>query len=336
MREKHHRGRLWIPTLMLTMTALIAAPIFTSSEAAFTSTSKASITAKSDTLKAPTSITLNSLTGGQTRLSWVQSASNYTTGYKILRSKNTYGPWVEIGSVQGRSVTTFTDTSSGATQWLYRVEAVWDKWVSTSPGFEAPPAVGKSFFDSFNSPGSLNGKATEDGKSVWQVWNGDVSALGGGAAGTPGSGPSPGNGDVAVVRTPSNDGWVYVTDFDGYERVILRGKDPDNYIYAGGADVRNATGSLLSEYFEIVEVRNGVKNVLSSSKPGTNKDFRIEIRGNTISAFIDAVKNDPTSGTLHLRSTSTFLQNDPLATYFGIGFNRGGFAINEFTFEAYD
>lgn len=322
--------------LLLSMTSVLAVPFVVSSESAFTSKSTATISTKSDTLNPPSSLTLKSLAGGQTQLTWVASPNTMTTGYKILRSDSIYGPWQEIGNVQGRTTSTFTDISSGTTQWIYRVEAVWNRWQSTSPGFEAPPAVGKSFFDGFNSPGSLNGKATEDGKSVWQVWNGDVSALGGGAAGTPGSGPSPGNGDVAVVRTPSNDGWVYVTDFDGYERVILRGKDPDNYIYAGGADVRNAAGNLLSEYFEIVEVRNGVKNVLASSKPGLDKDFRVEIKGNTISAYIDAVKDNPTSGTLHLKATSTFQQTDPLATYFGIGFNRGGFAINDFTFEAYD
>lgn len=323
--------------LILSMTSFLALSIVVPSEAAFTSNSRATITAKSDTIKAPGSLTLKSLAGGQTQLTWTASTSTITTGYKILRSTNMYGPWTEIGSVQGRTTTTFTDTSSGTTQWIYRVEAVWNKWVSTSTGFEAPPAVGKSFFDSFNSLGSLDGKVTGDGSSVWQVWSGQVPINGGGAAGTPGSGPSPNNGDVAVVRTPSNDGWVFASDFDGYERVILRGKDPSNYIYAGGAEIPNATNTgLLPEYFEIVEVRNGVKHVLGSTKPGTNKDFRVEIRGNTIKAYIDAVNGDPTSGTLHLSATSTFQQTDPLATYFGIGFNRGGFAINDFTFEAYD
>lgn len=338
MREKRHVGKEWIIklTLMLTMAVVIIAPVLTSSEAAFTSTSKATVTAKSDTLQAPASITLNSLAGGQTQLTWTPSTSSYTTGYKILRSNNTYGPWTELGTVSGRTTTSYTDTKSGTTQWIYRVESIWGKWVSTSAGFEAPPVVGRSFYDGFDGPaGTLDGRTTQDGLSVWQVWSGDISVIGGGATGTPGSAPAPNNGDVAVVRTPANDGWVFASDFDGYERVILRGKDPQNYVYAGGADVKNSAGNLLAEYFEIAEIRNGVKTILGSTKPGLDRDFRVEIRGNTIKAYIDAVKGDPTSGTLHLSATSTFQQTDPAATYFGIGFNRGGFGINDFTFQAY-
>lgn len=330
-------SKLMQPALLLSMSSFLVFSFVVSSEAAFTSKSTAVITTQSDTLQPPDSLQLESLVGGQTKLTWAPSPSSFTTGYKVLRSKSMYGPWEELETVQGRSVTSYIDTTSGNTQWTYRVEAVWDKWVSVSPGFEAPPAVGRSFFDDFSSDGNLNGKLTEDGKSTWQVWSGDMSASGGGASGTPGTGPSPGNGDVAVVRTPVNDGWVYATDFDGYERVILRGKDPNNYIYAGGAEVWNTAKSRLDPgYFEIVEVRNGVKYVLASTYPGTNKDFRVEVKGDTIRAYIDADKGDSTSGTLHLTAISTFQQTDSLATYFGIGFNRGGYAINDFTFQAFD
>lgn len=141
---------------VLALASVITMPMVTGSEAAFTSSSEATITTKSDSIVAPTSLKLTSLVGGQTQLTWTASNSSYATGYKILRSTNAYGPWTEIGTVTGRTTTSYIDTKSGNTQWIYRVEATWGNWVSTSPGFEAPPAVGRSFYDNLLVQGSLD------------------------------------------------------------------------------------------------------------------------------------------------------------------------------------
>lgn len=345
------------PTRRIIATLTIAACVVVSvlfansipeTESKFSSESTARVTVQADNLSAPSKIKIANVRVGETDISWTASSSSYATGYNIYRASVVAGPWTKIGSTDNRTKVTFVDKTSGAKSYFYKIETTYNNWFSSAISFVAPPAVGRSFFDDFNGTfGDLNGKVTEDGSSTWQVWSGEMSTTQAnpnvvGAAyevaayGTPGYGPSPNNGDVAVVRTPVNDGWVYATDFDGYERVILRGKDPNNYIYAGGAEVKSATGTLVAGHFEIAEVRNGVKTILSSSNPGDNKDYRVEIKGDTIKAFIGAVKGDPSSGTLHLTATTTFQQTDPAATYFGIGFNRGGFGINDFTFQAFD
>lgn len=277
------------------------------------------------------SLKVESLRVGETDLSWIASTTVYTTGYKILRSDNMYGPWDEIGSVKGRNANKFVDTSSGATPWFYRVESVYETWMSVSPGFEAPEPVGRVFFDSFSQLGDLNGKATEDGKSVWQVWNGNVkvenkngwpvAAFGSNYE----SGPA-----IAVVRTPAQNALIFIEDLDGSEGVILRGKNPENYIYVGGAK----TGTAADGSFEIVEVRNGVRNILKSGNTGAiNRDMRIEINDSVINVFIDAIEGSPASGTLFMTQTTSFLVDDPTATYFGIGLNSTN-GIMGFYFEA--
>lgn len=314
---RHAKARVGASIIALTLSTLIAASYQT--ESAFTDSPRATITAKSDSLTAPTSLRLSSLPGGQTELKWTASTTSYVVGYKILRSENMYGPWEEVGAVQGKSTTSFIDTQSGTTQWIYRVEALWNEWMSVSPGFEAPPAVGRDFFDSFSVLGDLNGRITEDGKSVWQVWNGTVivedkndwpvAAFGTGYE----DGPA-----TAVVRTPTQNARIFIEDLDGSEGVILRGKDPDNYIYAGGAK----GGSSADGSFEIVEVKDGVRKVLQSGNTGSiNRDMRIEIDESLISVYIDALEGESNSGTLFMTQTTSFLANDLTATYFGIGLN---------------
>lgn len=326
---------------LATVSVLLLSSSVAPSESVFTSSSTAKVSVTADKLAPPTSIKLANVRVGETDVSWTASASTYVTGYKIYRSSVIAGPWVLLGSTTGRTSVKYVDKTSGANSYFYKIEAIHNNWVTPGISFVAPPAVGRSFYDGFEGPaGNLDNRRTEDGKSNWLVWSGEMSTADSNprdlpgiphdfaAYGTPNANPSPGNGDVAVVRTPVNDAWVFATDFDGLERFILRGKDPSNYIYVGGA------GGVAT--FEIVEVKNGVKTVLAS-KPttGSDKNFRVEIRGSTISAYIDAVKSDATSGTLHLSATSTFQQTDSTATYFGIGFSRGGYGINDFTFQAF-
>lgn len=331
---KKNKRRLISPALVLIVASSIALPAFVSSEAAFTDNSAATITAKSDSLAAPTSLTLKSLVGGQTQLSWVQSPSAFTTGYKILRSESIYGPWTEIGAVQGRAVTTFTDTKSGTTQWKYRVEATWDNWVSTSPGFEAPPAVGRSFYDNLLVQGSLDKRATEDGSSTWQVWNGQVVVdnYPGWGWGAQGRGYNATVGPaIAVVRTPAHDAKIYIADLDGSEGVVLRGKDPKNYIYVGG---KLGGPSASDGTFEIAQTVNGVRTVLLDKPTGRNDvNARIEIKGDEIKVYFDAVNGVDGSGTLYASYKTSYLMNDPDATYFGIGFTKE-WLIRGFYFEA--
>lgn len=299
----------------------------TPTESALKDLSTVGVTSKATKILPPSNLSVASVVGGGNDLTWTPTTSSYATGYKILRSANTYGPWTTVGTVSGRTANSYTDTTAGITQWVYRTESVWQKWMSVSAGFEAPPVIGRDFFDSFSTAApSLDGRTTEDGSSVWQVWSGLLEPRGGNLmdnspAGTP---------SIAVVRTPTQDASMFMSDIDGAERFILRGKDPENYIYAGGVG-----GNVYAGTFDIVEVKDGVKSILKSGNTvDVDLNMRLEIQGTTIRVYINAVRNQPGSGTLWMTATSTFLNGDPDATYFGLGIARAGMGINDFTFNA--
>lgn len=314
---------------MSLVTLLTTSSVSEATQSNLTDTVSAQTRIAADTLKPPSTLKISSVRVGETDLSWTSSASSYVAGYRVLRSENMYGPWKTLANL-GKTTLKYTDTTGGATQWIYRVEAVYSNWLSASPGFEAPPPVGRDFFDSFTGPaGLLDKRRTEDGSSVWQVWSGTIAISGDGWTNGAEHG---GLGSVAVVRTPTQDATLFMNDVDGAERFILRGKDPQNYIYVGGAAPLSGTWLGL---FEIVEVKNGVKNVLMTGNTVLdNQDMRVEIKGSTIKVWLAANKTNQSAGTLFATVSSDFLLNDPTATYFGLGFSRTGFSIGDITFNA--
>ena len=310
--------------LALACPALLTSTV--ASSAVFTDTVAARGVYSADKLKPPTNLTI-STSVGKTVLTWKRSASTYVQGYEVLRSTSVYGPWQKVGTVTGAAATTFTDTTGGVSQWHYRVEATSRNWVSTGEAFQAPPPVGREFFDGFNGTSPLDGRPTEDGASTWLVWSGYVDThwtnIGTEYAAY---GSADGRG-VAVVRTPSNDGLLYAEDFDGHEAFIVRGKDPQNYIYAGGIGVNSG--------FHLIQVRDGVRTTLKSDlAAGLDQNMRLEAQGNTINVYKNATRGNDKSGTLLMSVTTTFLAGDPTATYFGIGFANERYGINDFTFKA--
>lgn len=330
-QKQSKQSRIGIATsvVLSSVIALTSISLIDSTESALSNSATTRLSVASDKLAPPTNFTVQNTKVGETDLIWKPSSTSYITGYRVLRSDNVYGPWTTLANLS-KTATTYTDSTGGSKQWIYRVEAIYKNWLSESPGFESPPPVGIDFFDSFNgTAGALNGKSTDDGKSVWQVWAGEMTMSGNGWI--EGS-TTDGNGSVAVVRTPAQDATMFMNDVDGAERFVLRGKDPMNYIYVGGAAPPSGTWMGL---FEIVEVRDGVKNVLMSGNTVTdNQDMRVEIKGSTITVWLQANKTNLQTGNLFTTVSSSFLLNDPTATYFGFGYSRSGFSIGDITFKA--
>lgn len=322
---------------VLTFSTFLFSSSVVPSQAVLSDSSKVTVASKSDKIAAPSGLKVTSIGGGTNSLSWTASASAYTTGYKILRSTSVYGPWTTIANVTGRGTVTYSDTTAGATQWVYRVEASWQNWMSVSVGYEAPPVVGLSFTDGLGFTGTqagvagdMDGRTTDDGSSTWQVWTGSVYInayynWGFGAQGS-GYGALPA---TAVVRTPTQNATVWGADFDSSEGFVIRGKDPKNFIHVGGK-----IGSTRDDgSFEIATVSNGVRTVLYSTTIGANQDVRVEVEGTTIRAYKGAVKEYGGAGTLIRTQTTSFLANDPTATYFGIALT-GDYLMRGFNFEA--
>lgn len=310
------------PSLIATLAAgsIALSLTVTISLSNFESTANAHVSVSSDTLESPTNLVIQNSRVGETDVSWSPSADTYATGYRIFRSENKYGPWTEIGLVQGQGSNKFVDNTSGSKSFNYRVESVYQNWVSTGDAYEAPPAAGLNFRDSFLTEGNIDGRPTEDGLSTWQVWNGSVKVeysydypgWGYGAKGS-GYGEAPA---IAVVRTPVKDAIVWMADIDGSEGAILRGKDPKNYIYVGGAMNSGKESALL----EVVAVRDGKREILASTSVGwMDRDMRYVIQGTKLQVYMNATKPTDT-GQLILETTVDYLANDPNATYFGMGF----------------
>lgn len=306
--------------IVLILSAVVVVPSLTSSQASFVSESSATVNAKSTSIEPPTNLTVKSVRAGETDIAWIASKSDFVTGYKVLRSESKYGPWAEIGTANGRTTTTYVDKNIGSKTWNYRVESFMNGWMSTGPAFEAPPAVGLSFYDTFSTPGNLDGRKTTDGKSSWQVWSGEIliDYRSGWTYAAHASGYET-KPAVGVVRTPTQNAVLFGRDFDGSEAFVLRGKDPLNYIYAGGA-----MGPVADDgSFEIVEYRDGVRNVLWTGYTGAiDRDMRLVINGTKIEVYIDAINGQPNSGKLFAAVNSSFLYGDPAATYFGVGFSN--------------
>lgn len=66
-------------------------------------------------------------------ISWTATPDPYATGYRVLRSTTSGSGYAQIGTVTGRTTTTFTDTTVGAlTTYYYVVRSVADVWVSAN------------------------------------------------------------------------------------------------------------------------------------------------------------------------------------------------------------
>lgn len=90
------------------------------------------------TLAAPTgAVAVNGTcvarTSWHVNVSWTATTSTVADGYEILRSTTTGGPYTPVGTVAGRTTTTFTDTSPAAnTTYFYVVQATRNLWRSAN------------------------------------------------------------------------------------------------------------------------------------------------------------------------------------------------------------
>jgi cellulose 1,4-beta-cellobiosidase len=93
-------------------------------------------TVSTGTLVAPTGLTavngacVNN-TSWHVNLSWTATTSTIADGYEIFRSTTTGGPYTSLGTVNGRTTTTFVDTTpTFLTTYFYVVQAKRNLWRS--------------------------------------------------------------------------------------------------------------------------------------------------------------------------------------------------------------
>jgi hypothetical protein len=78
----------------------------------------------------------------QVDVTWTATASTFADGYQVFRSATSGGPYTLIGTVAGRTTTTFTDTDvTFFTTYHYVIQATRNMWRSvnsTQASFTTP------------------------------------------------------------------------------------------------------------------------------------------------------------------------------------------------------
>ena len=75
------------------------------------------------------------LTSVRVQVSWTATSSTFADGYQIFRSTTAGGPYSSVGTVSGRTTTTYTDTTTTfSTTYRYVVQATKNVWRSTNSG----------------------------------------------------------------------------------------------------------------------------------------------------------------------------------------------------------
>ena len=114
----------------------------TGAEAGFSATDSAAMNVTTAALAAPTSLSGTGDCAGpltpEVDLSWTATTSTFATGYAIRR-RLVGGTYVTVGTVTGRTTTTYTDLGPLApnTQYEYVVRAVYASWTADSASASA-------------------------------------------------------------------------------------------------------------------------------------------------------------------------------------------------------
>jgi hypothetical protein len=78
----------------------------------------------------------------EVEVTWTATASTFADGYQVFRSATSGGPYTLVGTVAGRTTTSFTDTDvTFLTTYHYVVQATRDLWRSgnsTQASFTTP------------------------------------------------------------------------------------------------------------------------------------------------------------------------------------------------------
>ena len=124
------KGILYLVAAVWALLLLSSLASPTASLALFTSSSSVGAnTFTASTLNAPTGLTA---TGGSSiSLSWTATSSTYASGYHILRSGTSGGPYTQIAQVTPRTTTTYID-SPGAGAYYYVARAYYQNWESVN------------------------------------------------------------------------------------------------------------------------------------------------------------------------------------------------------------
>ena len=112
-------------------------------------------TVTTSTLAAPTALTATG--GASILLNWTATTSTYATGYNLLRSSTSGGPYALVTQVTPRTTVTYTDAPAVGT-YYYVLEAYFQNWTSVNSNqASASASVGQISFRAAASAAAPSG-----------------------------------------------------------------------------------------------------------------------------------------------------------------------------------
>ncbi|HTN80682.1 MAG TPA: hypothetical protein VMK16_13470 [Acidimicrobiales bacterium] len=149
-----------LSALLGTVAAVILAP--QSALGLFTSSRTVGANAFStSTLASPTGLGASG-SGNAIALTWTATTSTFASGYDILRSTTSGGPYSVVGQVTPRTTITYTDSAvTAGTTYFYVIRATYQSWTSANTAeVSATPACSPSVVQSATGGGTANAVST--------------------------------------------------------------------------------------------------------------------------------------------------------------------------------
>ena len=132
------------PAVALVAAVAVAGALAATAVAAFSSSiAPVSETISTTALAAPTALTANCVVGtSNVTLTWTATTSAAAAGYAVLRGTASGGPYAQIGTVNSRTTTTFTDTIGPLATQYYTVKAMRNNWTSAASNQAGVQSIG--------------------------------------------------------------------------------------------------------------------------------------------------------------------------------------------------
>ena len=86
-----------------------------------------------DELDPPTGLSATA-DGSDIDLTWTATVDSYATGYRVLRSTSSGGPYTQIDELIGQGMTTYTDVNPGSGTFFYVLRSYYEQWESANSG----------------------------------------------------------------------------------------------------------------------------------------------------------------------------------------------------------
>jgi hypothetical protein len=130
-RGRRGRGAALATVLAVTAVAGLGRPL-PATLALMTDTETVAATFTTETLDPPTNLDATATLGLIVTLTWTPTVDTRATGYEVLRSTTSGGPYTQVGTATPRTATTFDDVPLVPGTYYYVLRTYYGSWTSAN------------------------------------------------------------------------------------------------------------------------------------------------------------------------------------------------------------